>query len=58
MAEELSLIGKCNKVLPEIELKKMQEANVEEETPVDSSLYNKALLMRAFDKQANIEDIR
>ena len=29
-----------------------------EETPVDSRLYNKALLARAFDKQMNEQDIR
>ena len=58
MEKEIEEYGKTNKVLQEEEYKKMTENNLEEEKPIDSTYYNKALLLRAFDKQKNEDDIR
>ena len=40
-------------VLSDEEHTDLTEKNVMDETPVNSNLYNKALLARAFDKQMN-----
>lgn len=50
MEKERTDIGKTNKILLDHEFKEMTENNIEEEKPIDSSYYNKALLQRAFDK--------
>lgn len=53
---ELYKFGKANKILTMDDFEKLKEQGVDEEVNIDSSLYNKALLARAEDKELNKKD--
>ena len=58
MAQELADLGKTEAHLTHEDYHKLVTNRSNEEVPIDSALYNKALLQRLLDKELNNHDIR